>query len=35
MKLEAQGVDAADEDEQLKAMTRKLIERGSSELWED
>ncbi len=35
MKLEAQEVDATDEDEQLKALTRKLIERGRSDLWED
>lgn len=35
MKLEAQGVDAADEEEQLIDLTQKLIEKGSSELWEE
>lgn len=33
MKLEAQGVDALDEDEQLKSLVRQLIEQGGSKLW--
>lgn len=35
MKLEAQGVDALDESQQLKSLIRKLIEQGNSQLWED
>jgi predicted DNA-binding mobile mystery protein A len=35
MKLEAQGVDALDEDEQLKSLVRQLIEQGGSKLWEE
>jgi predicted DNA-binding mobile mystery protein A len=35
MRLEAQDVDALDEDEQLKSLVRKLIEHGGSKLWED
>jgi len=35
MKLEAQGVDKADEDEQLKILINKLLARGGSKLWED
>ena len=35
MALEAQDVDAADESEQLKKLTRRLIEKAGSKLWED
>lgn len=35
MKLEAQGVDARDESEQLKNLVNKLSEKGGSALWED
>jgi predicted DNA-binding mobile mystery protein A len=35
MALEAQNVDAADESEQLKKLTRRLIEKAGSKLWED
>ena len=35
MVLEAQGVDAADEEEQLARMIQKLVERAGSELWKD
>ncbi|MFT5114214.1 MAG: putative DNA-binding mobile mystery protein A [Parasphingorhabdus sp.] len=34
MKLEAQGVNMEDEDEQLKRLIEKLIEKSGSELWE-
>jgi len=34
MGLEAQNVDPADADEQLKRLTRSLIEHAGSELWE-
>jgi predicted DNA-binding mobile mystery protein A len=35
MALEAQSVDASDEEEQLKQMIRRLIEKSGSELWKD
>lgn len=35
MALEAQGVDIADEQEQLKRMVQSLIEKAGSELWEE
>jgi predicted DNA-binding mobile mystery protein A len=35
MVLEAQHVDAADESEQLGKLTRRLIEKAGSRLWED
>jgi predicted DNA-binding mobile mystery protein A len=35
MALEAQGVDEADESEQLKRLVQQLIEKGGSKLWED
>ena len=35
MALEAQGVDAADESEQLKRLAQQLIEKGGSKLWEE
>jgi predicted DNA-binding mobile mystery protein A len=35
MALEAQGVDAADESEQLKRLIRQLVEKSGSKLWED
>ena len=35
MALEAQGVDEADESEQLKRLTKQLIEKGGSKLWEE
>ncbi len=35
MKLEAQGVDALDEIEQLKNLINQLVEKGGSALWED
>ena len=35
MALEAQEVDAADESEQLGKLTRRLIEKAGSRLWED
>jgi len=35
MGLEAQSVDKADEEEQLKRLIRQLIEKAGSELWED
>jgi len=35
MALEAQGVDAADESEQLKRLIRQLIEKSGSKLWEE
>ena len=35
MALEAQGVSAADESEQLKKLTRQLIQQAGSKLWED
>lgn len=35
MALEAQGVDTADEQEQLKRMIQSLIEKAGSELWEE
>jgi predicted DNA-binding mobile mystery protein A len=35
MALEAQDVDAADEREQLKKLTERLIEQAGSKLWED
>jgi len=34
MALEAQGVEAADENEQLKRLIRQLIEKSGSKLWE-
>lgn len=34
MALEAQGVDAADESEQLKRLVRQLVEKAGSKLWE-
>ena len=35
MALEAQGVDASDESEQLKRLAQQLIEKGGSKLWEE
>lgn len=35
MKLEAQGVDTADEDEQLKSLINKLLAQSGSKLWEE
>ncbi len=35
MALEAQGVDAADESEQLKRLVRQLVEKAGSKLWEE
>ena len=35
MSLEMQDVDAADESEQLRKLTRQLIEKGGSRLWSD
>ncbi len=35
MALEAQGVDAEDEEEQLKRMIQSLIDKAGSELWEE
>ena len=35
MSLEAQGVDAADESEQLKRLVRQLVEKAGSKLWEE
>jgi predicted DNA-binding mobile mystery protein A len=35
MKLEAQDVDARDEDEQLKKLIDKIIQAGGSKLWEE
>jgi predicted DNA-binding mobile mystery protein A len=34
MALEAQGVEAADENEQLKHLIRQLVEKSGSKLWE-
>lgn len=35
MALEAQGVEAADEQEQLKCMVQSLLDKAGSELWEE
>lgn len=35
MALEAQGVEAADEAEQLKRMIDRLLEKAGSEIWEE
>ncbi len=35
MALEAQSVDASDEEEQLKHLVQRLIEKAGSELWKD
>jgi predicted DNA-binding mobile mystery protein A len=35
MALEAQSVDAADEQEQLKRMVQRLLDKAGSELWEE
>ena len=35
MALEAQELDAIDESQQLKKLTRQLIEKAGSKLWED
>ena len=35
MTLEAQGVDTADENEQLKRMIQSLLDKAGSELWEE
>ena len=35
MALEAQSVDESDEEEQLKHLIRRLIEKAGSELWKD
>ena len=35
MALEAQDVDAVDENEQLKRLVKQLIERSGSKLWEE
>jgi len=35
MALESQGVETADEQEQLKSMVQRLLDKAGSELWED
>lgn len=35
MALEAQGVEATDEREQLKCMVSRLLEKAGSDIWED
>jgi len=35
MTLEAQGVDATDESEQLKRLIQQLVEKSGSKLWEE
>lgn len=35
MALEAQGVDAADEEEHIRQLARRLLETSGSALWED
>ncbi|MES9942039.1 MAG: mobile mystery protein A [Candidatus Thiodiazotropha sp. 6PLUC1] len=35
MKLEAQGVGAVDENEQLKSLINKIVAQGGSVLWDD
>ncbi len=35
MRLEAQGVDEADEEEQLRQLAKRLLEKSGSALWED
>lgn len=35
MKLEAQGIEANDEDEQLKSLINKIVAQGGSVLWEE
>jgi predicted DNA-binding mobile mystery protein A len=35
MKLEAQGIEANDEDEQLKILMNKIVAQGGSVLWEE
>lgn len=35
MALEAQGVAEADEQEQLKRMVQRILDKAGSELWED
>lgn len=35
MALEAQSVDPADEEEQLRELTKRLLEKSGSALWED
>ena len=35
MALEAQSVDAADEQEQLKRMVQRLLDKAGSDLWEE
>lgn len=35
MALEAQGVAAADESEQLKRLVKQPVEKGGSQLWEE
>ena len=35
MALEAQGVEAADEQEQLKRMIDRMLEKAGSEIWEE
>ncbi|WP_026301135.1 MULTISPECIES: mobile mystery protein A [unclassified Thioalkalivibrio] len=35
MALEAQSVTGADEEEQLKRLTKRLLEKAGSDLWED
>ena len=35
MSLEAQEVDTNDEEEQLRRLTRRLIEKAGSELWKE
>jgi predicted DNA-binding mobile mystery protein A len=35
MALEDQSVDAADESEQLKALTKRLVEEAGSKLWDE
>ncbi|MES9971850.1 MAG: transcriptional regulator, partial [Candidatus Thiodiazotropha sp.] len=35
MKLEAQGIEANDEDEQLKSLINKIVAQDGSVLWEE
>jgi predicted DNA-binding mobile mystery protein A len=35
MKLEAQGIEASDENEQLKSLINKIVAQGGSMLWEE
>jgi hypothetical protein len=35
MKLEAQGIEESDENEQLKSLINKIVAQGGSVLWEE